>query len=330
MNALLISAISYVPFTSTQLGYASAFCAGASTATVAEDTKSKWGWGGGLLAAALWAVKSVKQAQEAKQIAAQKFAENFLQHVATSVISPKNNYTDPARQQMLQIIEQLKKNGFYTKTGNDDFRAPFVGLQGIIEHVLATQKTLKVVPFIFGAIHAPLPPTPLCAAVDAKNIESLMDPSIFSDPDKKTTITERAVTVRRMLGEEGTIFYAIYPEGALPKRKENEQTVFNQELKNYEGKLRVSELSCKELDPDKTGALYLFTDEAGNHFAFSIKAQQANNPQENSTWGIWFGPVERPSVKERIRETSDYLLLHKGPNLPDEFAKQCLKYVKHT
>lgn len=78
------------------------------------------------------------------------------------------------------------------------------------------------------------------------------------------------------------------------------------------------------MDPSKVGALYLFTDERGNQYAFSIKAQQANNPSENSEWGIWFGELPAAVVKGRVKEINDYIESHEGPNLLEVFRNVCL------
>lgn len=119
----------------------------------------------------------------------------------------------------------------YTREGNDDFRAQFVGAQNTMEHVLAAQKILQIVPTILGAIHTPLSATPLCTQLNSTQLADLMAPSLRHDKDKLTTVADRAV---------------------------------------------------------------------------SIKAQQANNPQEKSVWGIWFGPLSQLAVKNRVKETNDY------------------------
>lgn len=257
-------------------------------------------------------------AAEYYQVDKRNLISSLFQELNSLVGHPSNPYSHKARNEMLQILSELEKNGYYVREGSDDFRAPFVGLQGVIEHLLAIQKTTKKISHILGAIHAPTPPTPLCAKVDGENVKNLMDPEVIKNQDKLATVTERAVTIRRLL-ERGATLFAIYPEGGMEKRKEEEQQIFLGVWKNYPEHLKTIQITSKEMD--LIGAIYIFTDETGKTFVFSIKAQQANKPLEKSIWGIWFGTMDHPEVNKRFEEVSDYLKKHGNLNILDEFLK---------
>lgn len=257
---------------------------------------------------------------------ADAFTQKFLDSVEECIQNEKNPFSAPVRAQMMQLIAELRKGGFYIQTGEETVDAAFVGLQSAIEHVIATQKTQQAVKRIFGAIHTPLPATPLCTEADGKMVEDLIAPELRNNPDKQTTITARAVSVRGMLAQEDTLFYAIYPNGGLQKRQQNQQEIFQAEVTKHNGKLRLSELNCTEMDPAAVGALYFLTDAQGIPYAFSIKAQQANVALHSTKeWGVWFGVVSHPEVNRRIKETTTYIFAHKGPDLVAEFVQHCSK-----
>ena len=54
------------------------------------------------------------------------------------------------------------------------------------------------------------------------------------------------------------------------------------------------------------GATYFFDDESGNIFVFSINMTQANDPKEISDFALWFGPINHPSIQQRIQALSDF------------------------
>lgn len=244
-----------------------------------------------------------------------QFSSNYYSQVEVCINSKQNSYSAEARLSMKELIDQIKRDGFCVLEGDDSLRTPFVGLQGIMEHVLTSMKATKVVTNLLGAIHAPTPATPLCARVDGTNVQNLMDASIWNDPDKRATVRERALTIRGMLSDPGTTFYVIFPQGGLEKRKDKEQEIFQESVKQFPNSLKVWVLKNGQIDPAFVGALYYFTDTNGQEYLFSIKSQQANNPQEKSIWGIWCGPLTHPEVKKREADVSTYLLHQGGPHL---------------
>lgn len=326
----LNSIVSKLPVTSDVLKYGSVVCAGITLTSFITSDSSALKWGSAFATAAVLGVMSVKAEQEKTKPpkpTSQEFVTQFLKAVVECIDSSNNSFTPDVRVKMKQIIEQLEQHGFYIQEGNDDFRAPFVGTQGAIEHIIAAQKTLGLVTCILGAVHTPTPATPLCVAVDGKNIDNLIAPSLQHDPDKMKTITDRALSIRRMLAQKDTVLYALYPQGGLQKRKEPEQAIFLAEVQKQNGKLIAKEFTCKEMDPSCVGAIYFVEDAAGNKYAFSIKAQQANNPQERSTWGIWFGVLQNDEIKHRVQEVSTNIKFLGGPDLPEEFLSMCMHKV---
>ena len=67
------------------------------------------------------------------------------------------------------------------------------------------------------------------------------------------------------------------------------------------------------MDPDKIGATYFMRDLSQNVYVFSIKARQANDPIEDSEWGLWIGVISDSNIKTRVNEILDYLAAHNGP-----------------
>jgi hypothetical protein len=322
----------YIP-SSDNMKSIACFAGGIAVCTLYSDYSSLWGWGAALCAFALSAIQRVKKHQEKKieqEEGAKKFCAKMQSWLTECVNHEKNPYTEETRKEMRQLLNGIAHQSTYIRKGNDDFRPQFVGAQNAMEHVLAAQKILATITFIVAAIHTPLPATPLCTPVDGSLVVNLTASSLQHNSDKLCTVADRAISIRRMLAQEETLLYAVYPRGGLEKRKSDEQKVFLSEIENNEGRLIRSEINCESIDPAKVGALYLFTDELGNQYAFSIKAQQANSPQENSEWGIWLGRVADPAVKGRVKEINDYLKSYQGPNLFEIFSGICVANFKHT
>jgi hypothetical protein len=41
--------------------------------------------------------------------------------------------------------------------------------------------------------------------------------------------------------------------------------------------------------------------------AFAVMASQANAPEDDQTWGIWFGTLNHPKIKQRVTAVLEYL-----------------------
>jgi hypothetical protein len=328
VNSLSLTSYFHTP---NQIG---CFSSGVAATALYYDSSSILGWGAAsLLALASFGIQQVMKTQEKKIEQEQSdhhFHSQMYDWLAESMTHAQSPYSNEAKTEMLDLLNAIKENGFYIQEGNDDFRAKFVGFQNVFEHVVATQKTLKKIPIIFAAIVTPMPATPLCTPIDGRLVTSLMAPSISDDQDKRCTVNQRAVSIRRMLEQEGTNLFVVCQNGGANLRKGKEKEVFFQEVKKYENTLKFSELDCKNMDQEKVGAFYLLTDQSGNQYALWIQAQQANDPKDFSKWGIGFGRISDSVVYKRLREINDYVKDNNGPDVLEEFSKTCLNYIQRN
>jgi hypothetical protein len=198
----------------------------------------------------------------------------------------------------------LVKEGCLVVSGTDkDVRPNFVALQGIIEHVIALALNNEITS-LNAVIHTPMPATPLCTTGVVS--DGLVNPSIADDPARLYTVLARTTIVRNLLAKGG-ILHVVYPEGGLKKRTEEQQKIYQQELTNYPKHLFDAPLHCEEIPTDLIGATYLIQDKAGKMFVFSIKMTQAKDPKETGHFGLWFGSIDNPVVKERVTTVSSFL-----------------------
>ncbi len=219
---------------------------------------------------------------------------------------------------VLDLVSELRTQNAYIERGSDDFRIKFVSTQGTVEHVLACAQALGEITELVGVIHTPTPTTPLCTRPN-EDPAGLLDPSIAHDLDKLLTVRSRAQIVREYLHKGGKL-YVVYPEGGFERRSAEQQTIYTEELATFPDQLFDWVLPSDLLDPEMVGATYLFRDRSENLYAFSIKAKQANDPHDDSEWGLWFGAVTSPVVIERIHEVFDYLDSAEGPNVREEMS----------
>jgi len=226
------------------------------------------------------------------------------------------------KEELFSLVDALAHSGSISEMGSDDLRGKYVFTQGSIEHVLACAMVLGEVDHLVGVIHTPTPATPLCTKGDNLD-DQLLDPSIRYDLEKLLTVRSRAVIVREYLELGGKLFIA-YPKGGLEKRTQQQQEVYRQELAKYADRLFDAVLSCAEIDPAMVGATYFFKDASGSTCTFSIKSNQANNPQSLSEWAMWFGKIKDPVISKRVNEILNYLEANNGPNLRLELAARHL------
>jgi hypothetical protein len=198
----------------------------------------------------------------------------------------------------------LFKEGIVAVRGADkDVRPYFVAIQGIVEHVLASelQENVKT---LLGVIHTSMPATPLCSKGEIS--KELIDPSIESDPARLFTVKARTTIVRDYLFKGGDL-YVVYPKGGYDKRTEEQQKIYKQELATYPNHLFDVPLNCESIPTELIGATYLFQDRSGNKFIFSIKMTQAKDHQDLGNFGLWFGSINHPNIQGRLHEVSDYM-----------------------
>ena len=85
------------------------------------------------------------------------------------------------------------------------------------------------------------------------------------------------------------------------------QVIYKNELLNYPNHLFDLPLACESIPMDLMGAIYLFQDQSGKTFVFAIKMTQAKDPKDIGHFGLWFGPLNHPSIQERVKAISSYL-----------------------
>jgi hypothetical protein len=189
-------------------------------------------------------------------------------------------------------------------SGSDqDVRPCFVALQGIVEHVLASELTREV-RSLKGFIHPPMPATPLCSKGEISR--ELIDPSIELDPLRLFTVKARTTIVRDYLFKGGDL-YIIYPKNGFAKRTVEQRKIYTQELMNFPGHLFDVPLPCDYIPSDLIGATYLFEDRSGNTYVFAIKMTQANDPKERGDFKLWFGSIDHPAIQERVKSVASYI-----------------------
>ncbi len=202
------------------------------------------------------------------------------------------------------ICGVLMKEGVLDVKGRDqDVRPCFVALQGVIEHVLASELQ-KSVHMLKGVIHTPMPATPLCTTGDIS--KELIDPSIEVDPSRLFTVKARTTIVRDYLFKNG-VLYVAYPKAGLLKRSDEQQTIYKEQLLNHPASLIDTPLECASIPDELIGATYFFQDGSGKVFVFAIRMTQAKDPKELGHFGLWFGPIEHPAIQQRVLDVATYL-----------------------
>lgn len=203
-----------------------------------------------------------------------------------------------------RLFETLAQDGVVEVNGTDkDVRPPFVTLQGVIEHVLATELQNEV-RSLKGVIHTPMPATPLCTKGEISR--ELVDPSIENDPARLFTVKARTTILRDYLFKGGDL-YVVYPKEGLAQRTEEQRAKYLEELMNHPTHLFDTPLDCDQIPNDLIGATYLFEDRLGNKYVFAIKMTQAKDPQDMGNFGLWFGPIDHPAIQKRLEAVSTFL-----------------------
>ena len=206
--------------------------------------------------------------------------------------------------ELVKIWGTLIENGVLEVRGKDrDVRPYFVALQGVIEHVLSSELQHEI-KGLRGFIHTPMPATPLCTHGEIS--KELVDPSIESDPLRLFTVKARTTIIRDYLYKGGDL-YIVYPKDGLKKRTKQQLTIYQEELANYPKNLFDLPLNSENIPTELIGATYIFEDQSGKSFAFSIKMTQAKDPEEIGNFGLWFGPTDHISIQNRIKSISNYM-----------------------
>jgi len=253
------------------------------------------------------------QSVSRKEIEKMGFSQKFLASVRSCI---EYNQELIPKEEMYALVARLAADSKIIESGSDDLRVKFVGLQGCIEHVLACSQALGEIQEIIGVIHTPSPATPLCAR-PRSDVSGLLDESIRRDPKKLLTVLSRTQIVREYLMKGGKLYVA-YPQGGLEKRSPEQQKIYCEALNQFQGNLIDQILATDAIPQDMVGATYIIRTANRQLYAFSIKSRQANDIQDLSEWGAWFGPVQNLAIAARINEVFNYLSRVGGPDLRND------------
>lgn len=235
-----------------------------------------------------------------------QLSNNVLDHIEHSPVIPGLAAEEfhALRDSLAKTWITLIKDGSLEVVGTDkDIRPIFVALQGIIEQVLSEELHSHITS-LQGIIHTPMPATPLCTKGGISH--NLVDPSISSDPARLFTVNARTTIVRDFVAKGGTLYIA-YPKEGFSKRTEEQQKIYQEELSKYPEHLIDMPLSCSSIPLEFVGATYVFQDMQNRSFLFSIRMTQAKDPLDLGHFGLWFGCLDEPCVKTRMKTIISYL-----------------------
>ena len=195
--------------------------------------------------------------------------------------------------QLFEILIELKREGYVWRVGQDaSLRPLFVTAQGLIEEVCSNLLKEGQLAGLCGAIHTPLPATPLCS--DGTITEKLVAASLEKDRQRLVTVTFRAGVMRDYLSYGGKLF-VVYPKGGDLKRTEPQRAIYRGLLAEHPKTLFDFPIE-RPLPSFLIGATYRITGVKGDEIVFGIGAVQANAPEDGITWRLWLGD---PKVNRR-------------------------------
>jgi len=198
--------------------------------------------------------------------------------------------------------QQAFIRGFYDQpyhqlSGKDEEVRPlYVTAQGDFERTLALFLKEQKVKSVIGFIHTPTPTTPLCTKGEIS--ENLVDASMVEDQRRLYTVMKRPEIIREFLKNGGKLM-VVYPEKGKEKRTAEQLAIFEEAKAAYSG-IFDKPLPIEKIDSEMIGATYYIQTNDGESFAFVIMARQANAPEDDQTWAIWFGSEEDAEVKDRM------------------------------
>ncbi|MBY0528906.1 MAG: hypothetical protein K2P51_01810 [Rhabdochlamydiaceae bacterium] len=241
----------------------------------------------------------------------------LVQQISQGVSSALKTTEFSASKDALESVWMtLVEKGVVELVDSDPKVRPYVNLQRIVEHILSEKLRRGEICNLSGVIHTPMPATPLCITDDAIP-EGVVHPSVAVDSNSMSTVKARATSVRDFLREGGDL-YIVYPnaEGAN-KRPQEALDIYQAEQAHYPVHLFDCPLKSRSIESELVGAYYLFNDTQGKQFAFAIRMSQANSPQENIQFGMWFGEASQPEIKEWISHVVSHVQPLSDRVLPD-------------
>lgn len=240
-------------------------------------------------------------------LAADSSLESILNDVKENIITGEA----PVKDELCAFVDELSENRVVRRSASQEggdaaVRPVFVTLQGEIEKELAYRFATGDVVDVLGIIHTPTPATPLCT--EGEISEGLVDEALEQDLKRVYTVQTRAGIMRDYLAKGGKLM-AVYPLEGRNKRSDTQLAVFDGLKEQYPKDLIDSPLT-KELRSDMVGAIYIFATKSGEMGVFSIKAYQANAPEDTKEWAIWYGSVNDAVINERYMDVLVYLTLN--------------------
>ena len=200
---------------------------------------------------------------------------------------------------LFEMLVELKREGYVWRVGQDaNLRPLFVTAQGLIEEVCSQLLKEGKLAGLCGAIHTPMPATPLCS--DGTITEKLVAASLEKDTQRLVTVTFRARVMREYLSHGGKLF-VVYPKGGDQKRTELQRVIYRKLLAKYPTELFDSPIE-RQLPTILIGATYRIKGIKGDEIIFGIGSVQANAPNDEITWRLWLGdPKENKRCLQRVR-----------------------------
>lgn len=224
---------------------------------------------------------------------ARAFVEELLKAVREEI--RKSDYSEDIKNTMFEVLDVLQKTGVYERSGSDSSnRAVFVGLQGAIESVVAAGLRRNKFAGSIGILYTPRPPTPLCIKPGFED-STIASAEILSDPQRLSTVDSRAQIVRDYLKAGGKL-YVVFPEKSTELRSKEQQEVFAEALKRFQGELFVREIAPNQFNKDHVGAAYKIASRKSYPILFSIKSTQALDSESDADWVLWLGPIYEGSL----------------------------------
>lgn len=202
------------------------------------------------------------------------------------------------------FVSKFYESAHEERVGSDaDLRPLFVTAQGDFERTIAHMLREKKIKAAMGFIHTPTPATPLCTKGEVS--EELVDPSFSGDVKRLYTVMKRPEIIREYL-RNGGLLAVCYPENGRAKRTEEQLKIFDETKEEFKN-LKDLPIDLEKLDGEFIGAIYMIKTLEGEEFIFSMMARQANAPEDDSTWAIWFGSQKDQEVELRIGKVFDFL-----------------------
>jgi hypothetical protein len=216
----------------------------------------------------------------------------------------------PSQEAILQLLDALCVTSWITREGSDaDQRPVFVNIQSYMEQALVYWLSSKDLSHVTCIIHAPAPTTPLCT--EGELSEGLVDPSMFEDKSRLSTVKKRPAILRSYL-QEGGFLFTVYPQEGITLRSAKQLAILQDLIKQYPHHLKSCALNCHTLPQDLIGASYLFTFSNGETYVFLLNSYQANCATD-ATWSLGFGCIEDPVIYKRLHYVITFLKTHGFP-----------------